>query len=212
MRATGTAMGALRTATADLHARADAELRSGGWLSEASSYACFAHRLLIFHRVVERAAAPLAGAVADLDYAARRRSPLLEADLRRLTELRMRTPPAPLSLGAQLRLDDAAALLGCLYVVEGSTLGGQVLIRWVARDLGPALVAAATHLAPYGNRTHERWTEFGAVVERRLAGDPESLERAVDAARATFALHHNLVGGAPAHAVHDVPALVASTR
>jgi heme oxygenase len=193
MRATGTTMSALRAATADLHARADAELRSGGWLRDAPSYACFAQRLLGFHRVVEAAAAPLAGPVADLDHPARRRSPLLEADLRRLTRLGVPRPP-PAHPAVRLHLDDVAALLGCLYVVEGSTLGGQVLIRWVARDLGPDVAAAATHLTPYGDRTYQRWTELAAVIEQLLAGDPAALRRAVAAARATFDLHHALVG------------------
>ena len=59
--------------------------------------------------------------------------------------------------------------LGVLYVLEGSALGGAVIGRMVARDLG---LTSAFFAAAAGSRA--RWRAFGAHVERHAPVSPQA--------------------------------------
>ena len=115
------ARAALRAATADDHERVD-RLFSGFDLSRRDDYRRFLMAQAAAHLPVE--AALDAGCVGDLmpDWPQRRRAPLLHADL---TELGADMPD-PVEAPP---LGSAQALLGALYVIEGSRLGGAVLKR-----------------------------------------------------------------------------------
>lgn len=58
------------------------------------------------------------------------------------------------------RLDSAAACLGVLYVLEGATLGGQVLSREIHARLGLDASNGAAFLDVYGVDTGRRWRAF----------------------------------------------------
>ena len=76
-----------------------------------------------------------------------------------------------------------AEAFGCLYVLEGSTLGGRVISRHVQSRLGSDVPRA--FLDAYGSRTGERWQAFRAA----LAGAPRNRDvdaRIIAGARATF--------------------------
>jgi heme oxygenase len=114
--------------------------------------------------------------------------PLLEADLAALgSDVRL------LPLAAPPNLQDVAEALGCLYVLEGSTLGGRVISRHVQARLGRDV--PRRFLDGYGPATGARWQTFrGALaaaartrnVERR-AGDGRSVDaRIIAGAKATF--------------------------
>ena len=72
---------------------------------------------------------------------------------------------------------------GSMYVVEGSTLGGQVINRWLAgADWLPA--NGLTYFASYGPRVGAMWRSFRAQLEESCRGcDPDVL---VAGAQATF--------------------------
>jgi heme oxygenase len=91
------------------------------------------------------------------DYAARRKLPALQADLHSL----QRTPlplawdfQAPKTLGA---------LIGILYPLEGSTLGGQYIARHLSQLPGPRL--PTRFFTGYGELTPQRWDEFIRFVD-----------------------------------------------
>jgi len=79
---------------------------------------------------------------------------------------------------------DLGRALGALYVLEGSTLGGQVLAREVARG---AAGAPTSFLNGAGGDTGARWTSFGRFAEAQAAREPRVTPRAVAAAGETFA-------------------------
>ena len=81
--------------------------------------------------------------------------------------------------------DTPAACLGALYVLEGATLGGQVLRREMARRLGIHADNGAAFLDVYGAETGRRWKDFLDYLGR-LPLDADAKQRAVDAARSTF--------------------------
>ncbi|WP_339540080.1 biliverdin-producing heme oxygenase [Pseudomonas sp. RA_5y_Pfl1_P24] len=82
-------------------------------------------------------------------------------------------------------LDTPAACLGALYVLEGATLGGQVLRREMAQRLRVNADNGGAFLDVYGAETGRRWKDFLDYLGR-LPLDARAKQRAVDAARSTF--------------------------
>lgn len=111
----------------------------------------------------------------------RDRTPLLESDLAHfnLTPLR---PDGPLPT-----LNDADQALGSLYVLEGSTLGGQVIARHLETHLGLRDGAGYAYFQGYGRQNGPMW----AALRERLAHHPTegpTADRLVAGARETFSL------------------------
>ncbi|CRM00700.1 biliverdin-producing heme oxygenase [Pseudomonas asgharzadehiana] len=82
-------------------------------------------------------------------------------------------------------LDTPAACLGAAYVLEGATLGGQVLRREMARRLGLDADNGGAFLNVYGAETGRRWKDFLDYLARQPM-DAQARPCAVDAARSTF--------------------------
>jgi heme oxygenase len=117
-----------------------------------------------------------------LDLAERERAPLLVADLRALGI----ADPAALPLCEELPgIDGVPAALGCLYVLEGSSLGGQVIRRHAHERLGITEETGGRFFQGYGERTGEMWRAFSAAVNAFPAG-PAGQESMVEAAISTF--------------------------
>lgn len=115
-----------------------------------------------------------------------RRTKRLERDLRALG-LSDETIEALPTLGEDSlpALRDRPAVLGCLYVVEGSQLGHRVL--W--KRLRPALDAPAREADAFlgvpAERIRTRWKRFQQVFDQNMSAD-RALSSAVGTARATF--------------------------
>ncbi|MEO8184099.1 MAG: biliverdin-producing heme oxygenase [Deltaproteobacteria bacterium] len=76
-----------------------------------------------------------------------------------------------------------AEAVGGAYVLEGSTLGGRVISRHVARVLGPDV--PRSFLECYGASTGEKWQSFRAALAR-FAASREIEEQIMGGARETF--------------------------
>jgi heme oxygenase (biliverdin-IX-beta and delta-forming) len=77
-------------------------------------------------------------------------------------------------------LETRAQLLGAMYVLEGSTLGGQV----IARQLAAAGIAGRTFFAGRAERTGPLWKQFTQLLETAAA--PEDSTAIVASATLTF--------------------------
>jgi heme oxygenase len=84
---------------------------------------------------------------------------LLAADLRALGVAEPERLPRCQALPDLL---GPAQALGCLYVIEGATLGGQVIARHLHRTLGLEPQSGARFFHGYGEETGPRWRSFGA--------------------------------------------------
>lgn len=167
----------LRAATADLHQAVDARF-SGPFESCRESYVGF---LTALARAVPSLEAGLEkGGVARLfpDWRDRSRSAALRDDLDRLEApiprpIRM-PPPAT-----------EAEMLGMIYVLEGSRLGGQLLLRRALDNPDPDVRAATRYLGHGAGR--DLWRSF---VDRLEASDAVAAQpqEAVLGARAAFRL------------------------
>jgi heme oxygenase len=161
---------ALRAATAAAHARVDA-LYSRLDLSRPDDYA----RFLLSHAAAflpVEAALIEAGADALLPgWSSRRRGEHLRADLAALS---LSVPPVEIAP----RFSNEAERLGGLYVLEGSRLGGAMLVRSVAPTLPTAF------LAP---ETTSSWRAFTTLLDARLTS-AAALAEATSAANAVFSV------------------------
>jgi len=93
---------------------------------------------------------------------ARRKVARLEQDLQ---QLRAAAELARLPMCAELpEIASPAQALGCLYVMEGATLGGQVITRQLQKNLGITPETGGAFFAGYGAETGSRWKEFGAMI------------------------------------------------
>ena len=113
------------------------------------------------------------------DYPSRRKLSLLTGDLLALGK-------DPDSIAALLRCpsvpvcSNAAAAFGCVYILEGATLGGRTLLPLVQSRLGLTAGTGASFLASYGEQVTPMWRSFAAALDAWCV----SPERTADAARA----------------------------
>ncbi len=118
------------------------------------------------------------------DYDSRRKRDLLERDLRALglTPAEIAALPVCADLPA---CADTEAAFGCLYVLEGATLGGRSLLPMVQARLGVDPAHGAAFLASYGESIPSMWRGFGAALNA-WCGTAARRARAAAAAAATF--------------------------
>ena len=119
------------------------------------------------------------------DFAARRKVPRLEQDLvalgltaEELTRLPRcaELPELDTVLGCS-----GARVLGFLYVIEGATLGGQVITRHLLATHGITPETGGAFFAGYGAETGPQWQAFGAMITaaaERLGGENELIASA----------------------------------
>lgn len=76
---------------------------------------------------------------------------------------------------------------GMLYVIEGSSLGGQVLLKVLGRAAGVTASAGASFFSPHGDDPRPRW---GAYIELlgRSCTDSGSVQDAVRGATVAFSV------------------------
>ena len=111
------------------------------------------------------------------------KTPLLLDDLRALSIAPL---ALPLCHALPLLGEDAQAL-GCLYVLEGASLGGQVITRLVSERLGIGLEDGGAFFHGYGSSTAVMWDAFRDCLEAYAADlSHERQEAVIDGARATF--------------------------
>lgn len=85
-----------------------------------------------------------------------------------------------------IELRTASCALGSMYVLEGSTLGGQIIYREAADKLGLTPERYGRFFYGYGTRTAAMWKGFGEMLQSRHAGGELNIEEATTGARAMF--------------------------
>lgn len=173
----------LRSATGEAHQRLEDRLDIFGRVRSAEERRALVELFYGLHEGAERALTPLLQDVAGLDYAERRRVPLIRADLAALG----RNSPTPMAV---CPVDGPASVpeaLGFLYVLEGSTLGGKVIRRHMATS-GQDMTGLA-FLDPYGPSSGDMWWSLLTVLRREVeAADEQIADEMVAGALSGF--HH----------------------
>ena len=119
-----------------------------------------------------------------LDMSGRAKLPRLETDLRAMGLSAAQIDALPVCPQPP-RCEDFPQRLGCLYVFEGSTLGGQVISRVLGQRLGLSPVSGASFFGGYGPETGAKWRAFKAFGQSQSLS-PGETERAATAACACF--------------------------
>lgn len=97
------------------------------------------------------------------DFAARRKVPRLEQDLLALGRTAAELARSPRCTELP-ELDTIPQVLGCLYVIEGATLGGQVITRHLLAHHALTPETGGAFFAGYGAETGARWRSFGTML------------------------------------------------
>lgn len=83
----------------------------------------------------------------------------------------------------QLPLRSVNEALGSLYVLEGATLGGQLIQRHVYGKLGLDAMSGCAYFTGYGSRTGEMWRDMLVKLENVVTDD---IDQVVRGATVTF--------------------------
>lgn len=147
-------------------------------------------RWIGFLAPVERKLSSLSGwSSMGLDLADRQRTNLLRHDLRALgmTASQMETLPVCDKLP---RIESICEGLGCLYVFEGSTLGGQLIARELLRRFGIDQSSGAAFFHGHGADTGAMWRAFCDNL-RKAIHLPVEQDQVLRAAKDTFTTFGN---------------------
>lgn len=172
----------LKTDTAHAHAALEKEmlghLRA---VNSLESYARFLRRIHAFLAPLQERIHAAFDASLLLDYSTRRTPRWIEEDLARLPNVED-TPPAQ----RIPRIPDTAAVFGALYVLEGSTLGGQVIAGMLQKSTDDAALPLR-YFRSYGEETRARWQAFRTALNA-FADDahPDAADRILAGANDTF--------------------------
>lgn len=117
------------------------------------------------------------------DIIQRKKIPLLEKDLAFLGYSLAGVP----TCADVPSLDSDAKKLGYLYVVEGSTLGGQFLSRAIAKKLGFTAEQGASYFNSYGTANlGEMWKQFQQLLTDYAQKNPSAETEIMQSASVTF--------------------------
>ena len=83
-------------------------------------------------------------------------------------------------------MDSPEKTFGSLYVIEGSTLGGQVISRHLKEKFDFDESSGAAFFSGYGKDTGKMWNSFREAVTAFADGDGVNREEIIKAANETF--------------------------
>jgi heme oxygenase (biliverdin-IX-beta and delta-forming) len=118
------------------------------------------------------------------DYHLRRKSSILLNDLSDLVE----NPVSQTYICHRIpEIQGLHSALGCLYVMEGSTLGGRIIVKNLEKELDLSQDYGASFFHGYGENTGVMWKRFQSFYNQLVLNEEEEKEM-ISSARDTFRL------------------------
>lgn len=153
----------LRNATAQSHTSLEALPISASIMNPNVSNAEYALYLDLMHNVVKDAEDNIFPGISDIvtDMSDRNKSHLLEQDLKTLGIAKEKNAK-PLS--ESLENTSKGFAMGIFYVIEGSSLGGRVILKNINAALGHTIENGAAYFGGYGGQTGSYWKNFLAQL------------------------------------------------
>lgn len=93
--------------------------------------------------------------------------------------------PEKASIAELPEIKNSLQAFGALYVIEGSTLGGQIISKMITKQLALDSDAGLSFFKSYGEETMPMWTTFKNTIERQ-ASTQKAADELVKAANETF--------------------------
>lgn len=172
--------------TAESHRQTEAQI---DWRAELATRESYVALLAKLYTLAASADAALNRWLGDrIDWLSERRLATLIAD--DLDDLGTPRPVAAVDCFSWVNSWGAAA--GVLYVVEGATLGSQVLARAANESIGVDLSHGARFLNGYGQRTRERWSRTRQWLDDSLTSIDNRSEAILAAIRG-FEVHEEIL-------------------
>ncbi len=175
----------LRLATRDAHLRLEAEVDFEGRLTSLAVYRSFLEDFFRFVQPVESTLSAIDLETIGVDYARRRKLDWIVADLKDLGHTEASLDALPKFEGAPA-LSAPVEALGAMYVLEGSSLGRQVMLSKLAARLNIRPDWAGHFFSGYGRETGAMWRSFVTVLNE-VGRAPEAARRIETSSLATFA-------------------------
>ncbi len=175
----------LRLVTRDAHLRLEAEVDFDGRLTSLTVYRSFLEDFFRFVSPVEAVLGRLDLKKFGIDYSSRRKLSWIEADLRDLGHTGESLENLPKFEGAP-HLAEPAEALGAMYVLEGSSLGRQVMLGKLGARLNISPDWAGHFFSGYGKQTGVMWHSFVTVLNE-VGRAPEAACLIETASLASFA-------------------------
>jgi len=181
-----TVLSRLRTETRPQHDAIEAVLDLTSETLTLDAYRRTLERFYGFYLPIESGLMKLGGwAERGLDLTQRQKTPLLETDLRFLGV----SDPDKLPICTDLPPHGTvAAAFGCLYVLEGATLGGQVISQKIRNHLSVSPDTGGQFFHGYKEKTGLMWQGFRAAITSCVK--PGDEDEVVSAAKETFSKLH----------------------
>lgn len=180
----GTVLERLRNETADYHRKIESELDLFSRVRGEESYASLLRDFVSFYSPLEEKMRKLdSNVLKDFHVETRFKTHLLEADLGQVegfieTRRDAKNDELP-------DISDVQRFLGCLYVLEGSTLGSQVIRKHLAEKVGLRDQILSFHTG-YGERTGKMWQDFRAALLKYAELHPSHSDTIIASACETF--------------------------
>ena len=115
----------------------------------------------------------------------RRKSRLIAKDLEALNVKRAEIDRLPLCFKLP-PLNNYAARMGVFYVLEGATLGGELIRRRLLERFGVEIAPALNFYGCYGEKAGSEWRAFRDFMTDHFDGCQQSIDDAVSSANITF--------------------------
>jgi heme oxygenase len=175
----------LKQQTRPHHVRLEQRLHLPHAITSLDDYVYLLRRLYGFYAPVEQQLSDvLVDTLPELNLERRMKRSLIVQDLQTLgiQEQEITNLPRCCDLPAIPSIPHA---LGCLYVLEGATLGGQIIIRQLVSTLAISATGGGAFYSSYGNDVGPMWKSFCQVLQN-VALSPAVEEAMVIAACDTF--------------------------
>jgi heme oxygenase len=160
-------MNQLRSETSVIHRQLEETTLSKSVMAPVvatDDYAAYLQTMLAIHQSIEEQVFPVVATLfPEIDQ--RRKTALIVQDLEQLGFDTAQISNAITFTDRHYR-NDLAFNLGILYVSEGSTLGGRVIMKNVIAAAKPGIAEACNFLDCYGDTTGSRWKTFLAVLQQ----------------------------------------------
>jgi heme oxygenase len=153
---------------------------------ELEQYKEFLQKFYGFHWTLEQALAGFDWSEVGINFDERRKIAFLEQDLRALglTDADIALLPKADDLPPMNTLEEA---VGVMYVMEGSTLGGQIQARQVQKMFGFGAENGAAYFSSYGANVGVMWKAYSEAIVRAASDNVAKEATIIAAAKATFA-------------------------
>jgi len=172
----------LRSETRPMHDTLEAAVDVASLLVTRERYVDYLARLWCLHSGLALELEQIDFRAVGYNYQARGRVTLLERDL----QIFGKRPDQSCAVSVP-SVDGIPAALGCVYVLEGSALGGRAILPAISASLGLDQKTGAAFFGGYGKEEKYAWQDCLSAINRI---DPHSNEAnsVLASASATFAL------------------------